>query len=232
MIYIRRAADRGSADHGWLDTRHTFSFADYYDPEFMGFGHLRVINEDRVSPGAGFGRHPHRDMEIITYVLEGGLAHKDSTGSGGVIRPGDVQVMSAGTGVTHSEMNASKDEPVHFMQIWIIPERPGAKPRYDQKSFELEGRRDRLQLLVSGDGADGSLGIGQDARLYAAELAEGKSVEHRLDGGRHAWLQVARGAVDLDEHHIEAGDGVAIAEEDVVKVTASEPSEILLFDLP
>ncbi len=232
MIYIRRSADRGSADHGWLDTRHTFSFADYYDPEFMGFGHLRVINEDRVAPGAGFGRHPHRDMEIITYVLEGGLAHQDSTGSGGVIRPGEVQVMSAGTGVTHSEMNASKDEPVHFMQIWIIPERRGAKPRYDQKSFDLEGRRDRLQLLVSSDGADGSLTIGQDARLYAAELAGGKSVEHRLEGGRHAWLQVARGAVDLDEHHIEAGDGVAIAEEDVVKVTASEPSEILLFDLP
>ncbi len=232
MIHIRRSADRGHADHGWLDTRHTFSFADYYDPEFMGFGHLRVINEDRVAPGAGFGTHPHRDMEIITVVLEGGLAHRDSTGSGGVIRPGEVQVMSAGTGVTHSEMNASKDEPVHFMQIWIIPERRGTKPRYDQKRFDEEGRRDRLQLLVSADGSGESLSIGQDARLYAAVLGEGKSVEHRLADGRKAWLQVARGSVELDGHQINAGDGVAIAEEELVKIQAREPAEILLFDLP
>jgi hypothetical protein len=232
MIHIRRSGDRGRADHGWLDTRHTFSFADYYDPDFMGFGHLRVINEDRVAPGTGFGRHPHRDMEIITYVLEGGLAHQDSTGSGGVIRPGEVQVMSAGTGVTHSEMNASKDEPVHFMQIWIVPERRGLRPRYDQRRFEAEGRRDRLQLLVSKDGADGSLSIGQDARLYAAELGEGKTIEYRIDGARRAWLQIARGSVQLEEHRIEAGDGVAIAEEDELRITANESSEVLLFDLP
>ena len=232
MIYIRRSTDRGSADHGWLDTRHTFSFADYHDPDFMGFGHLRVINEDRVAPGTGFGTHPHRDMEIITYVLEGGLAHRDSTGSGGVLRPGEVQVMSAGTGVTHSEMNASKDEPVHFLQVWVIPDKRGTKPRYDQKRFDAEGRRDRLQLVVSNDGADGSLSIGQDAQLYAAELGEGKSVEHRLGAGRRAWLQVARGRLQLDEHELAAGDGVAIVEEELVKIMAREPSEFLLFNLP
>src|SRR5215471_7408794 len=195
MITVRRAGERGIANHGWLDSRHSFSFGHYYDPKHMGFGPLRVINEDRVQPGGGFDTHGHRDMEIISYVLEGALAHKDSIGTGSVIRPGDVQVMSAGTGIRHSEFNHSKTEPVHFLQIWIVPDREGIAPRYDQKRFPDEEKRGRLRLVGSSDGRDGSIVIHQDAELRAAILAAGEGATSALRAGRRAWLQVARGAV-------------------------------------
>jgi quercetin 2,3-dioxygenase len=229
MIQIRRSSERGHADHGWLDSHHTFSFADYYDPSHMGFGDLRVINEDRVAAGGGFPRHGHRDMEIISYVLDGELQHQDSTGGGGVIRPGDVQHMSAGSGVTHSEFNASKTKPVHFLQIWILPNARGVTPRYDQKTFGDE-RRGKLRLVASPDGKDGSLSIHQDARMYAALLAPGQEVAQTLEGTR-AWLQVARGSVAVGGAKLEAGDGAAITDEKVVRAVASADSEILLFDL-
>ena len=231
MIQIRRNNERGHADHGWLDTRHTFSFADYYDPAAMGFRALRVINEDRVAPAQGFGTHGHRDMEILSYVLDGGLAHKDSTGGGGVIRPGDVQRMSAGTGVMHSEFNPSRTDPVHFLQIWLVPDRRGITPGYEQKHFSPEQRQGQLRLIASPDAAGGSLKIHQDARVYTTLLGKGDSVTHALAAGRHAWVQVARGKVRLGDVTLSAGDGAAISEESSLRLTADEPSEVLLFDL-
>ena len=231
MIQVRRSEDRGHAQHGWLDSHHTFSFADYYDPGEMGFRALRVINEDRVAPGEGFPTHSHRDMEILSYVLEGGLEHKDSLGTGSVIRPGDVQRMSAGTGVAHSEFNASKKEPVHFLQIWILPERKSLKPGYEQKHFSEESRLGQLRLIASPGGEEGSVSIHQDVRLYSALLGKGQTVTHALTPGRHAWVQVARGAVRLGEQTLKAGDGAAISEEKAITLTADAPSEVLLFDL-
>jgi quercetin 2,3-dioxygenase len=231
MIRVRRSEDRGHAQHGWLDSHHTFSFADYHDPAQMGFRTLRVINEDRVAPAEGFPTHAHRDMEILSYVLEGGLEHKDSLGTGSVIRPGDVQRMSAGTGVAHSEFNASPSEPVHFLQIWILPERRGLTPGYEQKHFGEESRKGQLRLIASPDGEAGSVSIHQDVRLYSALLAPGQSVRHALAPGRHGWVQVARGAVRLGEQTLRAGDGAAISEEQAISLTADAPSEVLLFDL-
>jgi redox-sensitive bicupin YhaK (pirin superfamily) len=231
MTSIRRAEDRGQFDHGWLDTRHTFSFADYHDPRFMGFRTLRVINEDRVQPGQGFGTHPHRDMEIISYVLEGALAHEDSMGNGSAIRAGDVQRMTAGTGVLHSEFNHSKDEVVHFLQVWIRPDRQGLKPGYEQKSFPAEEKRGRLRLVVSPDGRDGSVAIHQDARLYVTLLGPGEEVAHPLAAGRHAWVQVARGEVDLGGERLRAGDGAAVSGEAGVALRGRSEAEVLVFDL-
>ena len=231
MIQVRKSNERGHADHGWLDSHHTFSFADYYDPAAMGFRALRVINEDRVAPAQGFGTHGHRDMEILSYVLDGGLAHKDSSGGGGVIRPGDVQRMSAGTGVMHSEFNASRTDPVHFLQIWLVPDRRGIAPGYEQKNFPPEQRQGQLRLIASPDAADGSLKIHQDARVYTTLLGKGDSVTHALAPGRHAWVQVARGKIRLGDVTLSAGDGAAISEESSLRLTADEPSEVLLFDL-
>jgi redox-sensitive bicupin YhaK (pirin superfamily) len=231
MIHVRKSNARGHANHGWLDSHHTFSFADYYDPEAMGFRALRVINEDRVAPGQGFGRHGHRDMEILSYVLEGGLAHEDSSGGGGVIRPGDVQRMSAGTGVMHSEFNASRTEPVHFLQIWLVPGKRGVTPAYDQKTFPPEQRQGQLRLIASPDAADGSLKINQDARVYTTLLGKGDTVSHALAPGRHAWVQVARGQVRLGDTVLSAGDGAALSDEAAVTLAADEASEVLLFDL-
>ncbi len=231
MIEVRKAEARGHADHGWLDTRHTFSFADYYDPNFMGFGPLRVINEDRVAPGQGFGAHGHRDMEIISYVLEGALEHRDSLGNGSVIRPGDVQRMSAGTGVRHSEFNASETEPVHFLQIWILPERAGGEPGYEQESFPEDERRGRLRLIGSRDGREGSVTIQQDVDLYSSLLWEGQVIEHRPAAGRKVWIQVARGSVAVNGERLEAGDGAAITDEPAIELRGSGDSELLLFDM-
>jgi quercetin 2,3-dioxygenase len=232
MITLRPAEERGQADFGWLHTRYTFSFADYYDPEHVQFRSLRVINEDHVDPGHGFGTHPHRDMEIITYVLEGALAHKDSMGTGSTIRPGEVQRMSAGTGVMHSEFNHSPSEEVHLLQIWLLPERKGIKPSYEQKEFPRESKLNRLRLVASPAGDDGSVTIHQDARLYASVLEEGKSVLHELGKGRSAWLQVARGEVSLNGTTLKAGDGAAVEHEAALEITGRVPSsEFLLFDL-
>lgn len=231
MITVRPSAERGLAEHGWLHSRHTFSFSDYYDPRHMGFRALRVINQDVVEPGQGFGRHPHRDMEIISYVLEGALRHGDSLGTGALLRPGEVQRMSAGTGVVHSEENGSTSEPVHFLQIWIEPAQRGLPPSYEQKLFPDEERRGRLRLVVAPDGAEGALRIHQDARLYAALLGPGQSVTHSLPGGRHAWVQVARGAVTLNGTALAAGDGAAVSGESSLAIVASADSELLLFDL-
>jgi redox-sensitive bicupin YhaK (pirin superfamily) len=233
MLQIRRSRDRGASRLGWLDSRHTFSFSDYDDPEHMGFGPLRVINEDRVAPGTGFGRHGHRDMEIISYVLEGALEHKDSIGTGSVIRPGDVQIMSAGTGILHSEFNHSKTEPVHFLQIWIVPARTGIAPRYEQKAFPEREKRGRLLRVASPNGRDGSLTIHQDVGLWAGVLDAGQRVQHSLGSGRKAWLQVVRGALQLNGRDLDAGDGAAIDSETVLALEAkSDGTEILLFDLP
>jgi redox-sensitive bicupin YhaK (pirin superfamily) len=233
MIAIRPSGERGHADHGWLDTRHTFSFADYYDPKFMGFRDLRVINEDRVEPGQGFGTHGHRDMEIISYVLEGALAHRDSLGTGSLIRPGDVQRMSAGSGILHSEFNGSNDEPVHFLQIWLLPSRRGLKPGYEQKAFPYEEKRARLRLVASPDGADGSLTLHQDARLFVSILARGERVSRGIAAGRAAYVQVARGRVVVNGGVLAAGDGAAIEDEARVDVEGADgdESEVLLFDL-
>jgi len=230
MIRIRKAKERGHFDHGWLDTYHTFSFADYYDPDFMGFRALRVINEDRVEPGRGFGTHSHRDMEIVTYVLEGELEHRDSMGTGSIIRPGEVQRMSAGTGVLHSEVNPSRKSPVHLLQIWILPERRGLRPEYEQKAFPAEERNGKLRLVASQDGANGSLTIHQDARLFAATLGKADSVQYDLQPGRYAWLQVARGSVDVNGQKLEAGDGAAIEDERTLTLRG-DGAEVLLFDL-
>jgi len=233
MITLRPSAERGHANHGWLDTYHTFSFDTYHDPDHMGFRSLRVINEDWVAGGKGFPPHGHRDMEIVTYVLEGALEHQDSMGNGGVIRPGEVQRMSAGAGVTHSEFNPSPSERLHLMQIWIRPEARNIAPSYEQKKFPAEGRRGRLQLVASREARDGSVKIHQDAALYATELSQGEKVHHPLGDGRHAWLQVARGAVTLNGVTLNAGDGAAVSEESALEIAGngSGASEILLFDL-
>jgi redox-sensitive bicupin YhaK (pirin superfamily) len=231
MIQIRRGNERGHANHGWLDTYHTFSFDTYYDPRFMGFRHLRVINEDRVAPGRGFPTHPHRDMEIITYILEGALQHRDSMGTGSVIRPGEVQRMSAGTGVTHSEQNASTTDPVHLLQIWIVPEEKGITPGYEQTKFERSELEGRLTLVGSNNPPGHAVTIHQNVQLYASILPAGKSVTHTLAPGRHVWVQIARGKVDLSGRELAAGDGVAILEEAAVTIAAKDDAEILLFDL-
>jgi len=233
MLTVRKSGDRGTANLGWLYSRHTFSFGDYYDPRHTGFGVLRVINEDRVRPGGGFGTHGHRDMEIISYVLEGALEHKDSIGTGSVIRPGDVQIMSAGTGIRHSEFNHSRTEPVHFLQIWIVPDRRGIEPRYDQKRFPDQERRGRLRLVGSPDGRDDSVAINQDVQLFAAMLNAGEEVTHLLSNNHKAWVQVARGTIALDGQALEAGDGAALEGERKVDLKArSDGVELLLFDLP
>ena len=228
MITIRKAEERGHFDHGWLDTSHTFSFADYYDDSFMGFRALRVINEDRVAPGRGFGTHAHRDMEIVTYVLDGALAHRDSMGNGSVIRRGDVQRMSAGTGVLHSEMNGSGDEPVHFMQIWILPERRAIDPGYEQKNYSDDERRNTLRLVASRDGRDGSVTVHQDASIYSS-LLDG-TVSHEFASGRYGWLQLARGEAEVNGETLRAGDGAAISGETQLTITGKK-AELLLFDL-
>ena len=232
MITIRPAHDRGIADFGWLDSRHSFSFGNYYDPKHMGFADLRMINEDKVIPGQGFGTHAHRDMEIISYVLEGALEHKDSIGTGSVIRPGDVQRMSAGTGIQHSEFNASTTEPVHFLQIWILPDQKGIKPSYEQKTFTEVEKRSTLQLVGSRDGRDGSITIHQDVNFYTTALQAGETVSYPLSEGRVAWVQVARGTVQLNDRTLVAGDGAAIAQEAQITLQgASNNAEVLLFDM-
>jgi redox-sensitive bicupin YhaK (pirin superfamily) len=233
MITIRKSEARGHFDHGWLDTRHTFSFADYRDPEHMGFRGLRVVNEDRVQPGEGFPTHGHRDMEILSYVLSGALAHRDSTGGSGVLRLGEVQRMSAGTGVRHSEFNGSRDEPVHFLQIWILPDREGHAPSYEQKPFPEDRKRNQLLLVASPDGDGGSLHLHADARVHATVLAAGEAVRHALAPGRHAWIQVARGELAVNGQLLRAGDGAAISGERelVLEGRGAAPAEALLFDL-
>jgi redox-sensitive bicupin YhaK (pirin superfamily) len=231
MITIRKAEERGHLDHGWLDTYHTFSFDQYYDPSHMHFGSLRVINEDRVAPGHGFPTHSHRDMEIITYVLEGGLAHKDSMGNGSIIKPGEVQRMTAGTGVAHSEANPSETEPVHLLQIWIMPNARGLNPGYEQKMFEDELKQGKLCLIASQDGGDGSVTIHQDANVYSSKLEPGQQVTHALDEKRKGWLQVARGAVTVNGVDLKQGDGAAIEDESKIEITGGEPAEVLLFDM-
>jgi hypothetical protein len=233
MLTLRRSEDRGHFDHGWLDTRHTFSFADYRDERFMGFSDLRVINEDRVKPGRGFGTHGHRDMEILSYVLEGELGHRDSMGNGSTIRPGEVQRMSAGTGVTHSEMNPSPDHPVHFLQIWILPAEQGIRPGYEQRAFPEAERRGRLRLLASADGRDGSVTLHQDAAMLGAILAPGDHVRHEIPSGRVAWVQVARGEVSVNGKDLRAGDGLAAVDEAALEIRGggSGDADVLVFDL-
>ena len=230
MITTRKAADRFHTRIGWLDSRHTFSFGDHYHPDWEGFSALRVINDDTVAPGQGFGTHPHRDMEIITYVLAGALQHKDSSGGGGVIRPGDVQRMSAGTGVVHSEFNASREEPVHFLQIWIVPDQRGIAPRYDQKRFDPAERRGKFRLLASKGGRDGSVDIQQDANVFGALVDGDETVSFELK--RNAWLHVARGEVQVNGEKLAAGDGAAIEGERLLQLSNGRDAEVLLFDLP
>jgi hypothetical protein len=233
MMTIRRADDRGHADHGWLDSHHSFSFADYYDPAQMGYRVLRVLNEDRVAPGGGFPPHQHRDMEIVSYVLDGEIAHKDSMGNGSVIRPHDVQRMSAGTGVTHSEFNASKDKPVHFLQIWILPEKNGQPPGYEQKHFPVEEKRDRLRLVVSPNGAEGSVVIHQDAKIYASIVSPGAKVSYELPAHRHAYVHVARGELKLGEATLQSGDAARLDGKTTIElIGAGNDTDVLVFDLP
>lgn len=231
MIHFRDRMARGQTRQGWLDSRHTFSFADYRDPSYMGFRSLRVINEDRVVAGAGFPRHGHRDMDIISYVLEGELEHKDSLGHGAVIRPGEVQRMSAGTGILHSELNPSKTEPLHFLQIWLIPDRDGLAPSYEQKSFPIEERRGRLRLVAAPGGEDGAVTIHEDARLFVANLERGEGVTHEIERGRGIWVQVARGIVTLNGKEMREGDGAALEDESGVTLETDAQAEVLLFDL-
>ena len=231
MLTVRPSEERGAFDHGWLDTKHTFSFADHYDPDRLGYRALRVINDDRVEPARGFGSHSHRDMEILTYVLSGELAHRDSMGNGSVIRPGDVQRMSAGTGVVHSEMNPSRADPVHFLQIWIVPDRAGHPPGYEQKAFPESDRRGRLRLVASRDGRDGSVSIHQDASVYATLLEPGERVAYQPDAGRNAWVQVARGSVELNGQTLREGDGASVSGEQRLELAGKDSSEVLLFDL-
>lgn len=231
MMQVRKAADRGVAEHGWLSSRHTFSFASYMDPNQLGFSDLRVINEDRVTPGQGFGTHPHRDMEIFSYVLEGALAHSDSMGTGSKILPGDVQLMSAGSGVTHSEFNGSKDESVHFLQIWIVPNQLGGKPVYQQQHFAEADKRGRLRLIISPDGSDGSLRIQQDTRVYAGLFDGDESATLTLDKQRHAYVHVARGSVELNGVKLEAGDGVRLRNPQTLHLASGKDAEVLVFDL-
>ncbi len=232
MMRKRPAAERGHAHHGWLDTRHTFSFAGYHHPEHMGFRVLRVLNDDRVAPGEGFGTHGHRDMEIVSYVLEGALEHRDSMGTGSVLRYGDVQRMTAGRGVTHSEFNSSSIEPVHFLQVWILPERRGLDPAYEERSFSPAEKQGVLRRIVSRGGEGGALSIHQDVAIYASILRSGNQVEHVLNPGRHAWVQVASGGVRVNGLDLEEGDGLAVSEEPRVQIEGSGVGEILLFDLP
>jgi len=232
MITLRSAGSRGKANFGWLDSRHTFSFGHYHDPQHMGFGPLRVINEDKVLPAAGFDTHGHRDMEIISYVLSGELAHKDSIGTGSVIRPGDVQRMTAGTGIRHSEFNNSSKEPVHFLQIWIEPEKLGLAPGYEQKHFDASSMENRWCVVACPDGSNGAVTVHQDVRLLVSKLAQGKTIDFTLAENRQAWMQVARGSVSLNNTLLDQGDGVAITDLDIFRVTATEDSEVLLFDLP
>jgi redox-sensitive bicupin YhaK (pirin superfamily) len=231
MINIRPSEERGGGDHGWLNTRHTFSFNTYHDPKFMGFRSLRVINEDYVAPGQGFPAHPHRDMEIITYVLDGALEHKDSLGTGSVIRPGDGQRMSAGSGIRHSEANPSKTEAAHFLQIWILPDRQGVKPSYQQKAFPIEEKRGKLRLIASPTGVDGSVTIHQDAKLYVTLLTPGETVIHQMEPDRHAWIQIAKGSIELNGKVLKQGDGAAISNEKQLTLKGTEDAEVLLFDL-
>ncbi|HEV2970673.1 MAG TPA: pirin family protein [Pirellulales bacterium] len=231
MIRIRKSLDRGHADHGWLNTYHTFSFADYYDPAQMGFRSLRVINEDRVQPGMGFGAHGHRDMEIVTYVLEGAIEHKDSLGNGSILRRGEFQRMSAGSGVQHSEFNPSAAEPIHFYQIWLLPKTKGIEPSYEQRFFPDEEKRGKLRLVASPDGADVSLTIHQDAKVYLSTLVPGDSVAHAIAPGRHAWLQALRGSVTVNGIPLETSDGLAASDEPGLAIVGKQPAEIMLFDL-
>jgi redox-sensitive bicupin YhaK (pirin superfamily) len=231
MITIRRSNERGHFDHGWLNTYHTFSFDQYYDPRYMGFRNLRVINEDFVAAGRGFPKHGHRDMEIITYILEGALKHEDSMGNGSVIRPGDVQRMTAGTGVRHSEQNASDSERVHLLQIWILPNTVGLEPGYEQKAFTEDERRGQLRLIASEDGREGTVQVHQDVSLFASILPPGGEVEHAMDQQRYAWLQVARGAVDVNGERADQGDGAVAIGESSLRIRAAEDAEVLLFDL-
>ena len=229
MITLRKSDDRGGGHHGWLDTRHSFSFADYHDPRHMGFGPLRVINEDRIAGGAGFPTHPHSDMEILTWVLDGALAHRDSEGHQATIRPGELQRMSAGTGIRHSEFNASRTASVHLLQIWLLPERDGLPPGYEQTAFDdLDGK---LRLVAARDGRDGAVTVHQDAELWAARLAARQQASFTPKAGRAQWVQVARGAVDLNGQHLTAGDGAAISDEAALALRAEAPAELLLFDL-
>lgn len=230
MITVRKSDERGYADHDWLKSHHTFSFANYYDPAFMGFSDLRVINEDRIEPAQGFGCHPHRDMEIISYVLEGALEHRDSLGNGSVIRPGEVQRMSAGTGIVHSEYNPSSEEEVHFLQIWIKPERNGLEPGYEQKSLADSDLENQLHLFASRDGRDDSLTVHQDVNLYVAKIEAGKEIQQTFGDDRKIWVQVAEGKVEINGHTLEAGDGAAIVAENKLKFVATEKTEILVFD--
>jgi len=231
MLQIRKSDARGVAEHGWLSSRHTFSFASYQDPRYMGFGPLRVINEDRVKGGEGFGAHGHRDMEIISYVLDGALEHKDSMGTGSVLHYGDVQRMSAGSGVTHSEFNGSREEPVHFLQIWLFPERNGIEPSYEEKHFDTDSKRGTLRLIVSPDGAEGSLKVHQDARVYASIVDAGDRIEHALQPGRGAYVQVARGQLDVNGATLSSGDAVQVSDETLLVFDNAQDAEILLFDL-
>jgi len=231
MLEVRKAKERGREDHGWLLSQHTFSFADYHDPRFMGFRALRVINEDRVEAGRGFGAHGHREMEIISYVLDGALRHEDSTGGGSVIEPGDVQRMSAGTGVRHSERNASPTEGVHFYQIWIMPSERGVKPSYEQKHFPEAEKRGKLRLVAAPGGRDGSVVLHADARLYAGLFDQGESAVLPLDAGRHAWIQIARGRARVNGRELESGDGIALAEEPQIEIEGISDAELLVFDL-
>ncbi|HEY9674003.1 MAG TPA: pirin family protein [Waterburya sp.] len=231
MLTIRKAEDRGHANHGWLNTYHTFSFANYYDPKHMGFRALRVINEDRVSPGAGFGTHGHRDMEIITYVLDGAIEHKDNIGNGSVIQPGEVQRMSAGTGILHSEFNHSETTPVHFLQIWLLPDKEGLPPSYEQRNFSANKTPGKLHLVAARDGREGAVTVHQDVDLYAAVLNQGDRVSHTLKPQRHAWVQVTRGAITLNGLPLDTSDGAAISNETDVVIEATNDAEILLFDL-
>jgi hypothetical protein len=232
MITLRKANERGHADHGWLDSHHTFSFADYYDPTHMGYRALRVINEDRVRPAHGFGTHGHRDMEIVSYVIEGALSHKDSMGTGSTIKPGDVQRMTAGTGVMHSEQNPSKTDGVHFLQIWILPEKKNLTPSYEQRSFSVEDKRGRLKLVGSRDGRDGSVTIHQDVALYAAILGKSEKVSHELAKGRAAYLHVVKGTLTVDGTALEAGDGAKISDQASLTLEGTgDLAEVLLFDL-
>ena len=232
MLNLRRSEDRGHVNHGWLDARHTFSFGTYHDPEHMGFRDLRVINEDVIEPGQGFGTHPHRDMEILTYVIEGALEHKDNLGNGSVIRPGDVQWMSAGTGVMHSEFNPSPDERTHLLQIWVLPDRKGRAPDYAEKNFSREERRDRLRLVASPDGADGSLTWGQDVRLFASVMSAGNGGQLTLAPGRHAWIQLVAGETAVNGVRLRSGDGLAVSDTPELNFMADAESEFLVFDLP
>jgi quercetin 2,3-dioxygenase len=231
MITLRRSQERGGGDYGWLNTKHTFSFSDYWDPRWMGFRSLRVINEDYVAPASGFPTHPHNDMEIITYVLEGQLEHKDSLGTGSVILPGDGQRMTAGRGIRHSEYNPSRSEQVHLYQIWILPEKKALEPSYEQKSFPTEEKQGKLRLIASPDAKDGSVKINQDARLFVTLLKPGEEIAHTFAKGRHGWLQVAKGGIELNGQKLEQGDGAAISDEQKLTIKGTKDSEVLLFDL-